>query len=274
MSAGSRNGSPPAARATRTAIAPSAAEADHISHGRERRSVVDAVGVVGRAPAGGAGRGTGARPSARRLAFVHHDPGSITRRGRVPGVPGVRLRHRYAPGVRSGRPPPGSLEAPVADRAAGGVARSRTDRGGASPSDRARRAAAAPVVLDEPNRRREFGELVADVPVEQAGDHEHRRPDPEAERVDLRWRDVVVEAAVIVPREEDGGVCPHRTFHDRVEHLRGPGLAQQKLYSGWSETSKRGVTHVTAGRRSSRMCRTHRPPGSRLRPPFRVPAHV
>ena len=31
---------------------------------------------------------------------------------------------------------------------------------------------------------------------------------------------------------------------------------QQKLYSGWSETSKRGVTHVTAGRQSSRMCRT------------------
>lgn len=50
---------------------------------------------------------------------------------------------------------------------------------------------------------------------------------------------------------------------------------QQKLYSGWSETSKRGVTHVTGGRRSSRMCRTrfvHRE--AVARPSLRVAPYV
>ena len=52
---------------------------------------------------------------------------------------------------------------------------------------------------------------------------------PEPEGVHLRRCHVVVEAAVVVPRHEDGRALPHRALHDRVDHLRGPVLPQAEV---------------------------------------------
>src|SRR4051794_21728023 len=91
----------------------------------------------------------------------------------------------------------------------------------------------APVVLDEAQDARELAELAADEPVLRvwADDHE-RDADPEPVAVHLWRRDVVVEAAVVVPREEDRRRVPLGRAHDRVDHLRRPVLAVAEVPFG------------------------------------------
>src|SRR5918996_4545509 len=75
----------------------------------------------------------------------------------------------------------------------------------------------SPVVLHEPQYARELAELVRHEAALRVGrDNEQRHADPEPEVVDLRWRDVVVEPAVVVPGDEDGGVLPVWALHDGV----------------------------------------------------------
>src|SRR5918994_7481860 len=84
----------------------------------------------------------------------------------------------------------------------------------------------SPVVLNEPENARELAELVGHVSAFRVRrDHEQRHADPKPEVVDLRWRDVVVEPAVVVPGDEDGRVLPVWALYDGVHDPRRPVLA-------------------------------------------------
>ena len=84
----------------------------------------------------------------------------------------------------------------------------------------------SPVVLDEAQDARELAELRVDgAGLRVRADREQRDPEPEPEVVDLRRRHVVVEAAVVVPRDEDRGVLPELAPHHRVHDLGRPVLA-------------------------------------------------
>ena len=83
-----------------------------------------------------------------------------------------------------------------------------------------------PVVLDEPDHAGELARLVADRAVDRVrAQHQQRHAEPEPHPVHVGRRDVIVEAAVVVPGHEDRRVLPHRRAHDRVDDLRGPVLA-------------------------------------------------
>ena len=78
--------------------------------------------------------------------------------------------------------------------------------------------AAQEVVLDELEIRVEAQRLVVDVAALRIrADHERRHAQPVALRVDGRRLHVVVEAAPVVPREEDRGRAPVLAPHDRVD---------------------------------------------------------
>ena len=65
-------------------------------------------------------------------------------------------------------------------------------------------------VLDELQVRVEGQHLAVDgAGLRPRADEDPRHPDPVAVLVDARRRDVVVEAAPVVPGEEDGRRCPH-----------------------------------------------------------------
>jgi hypothetical protein len=77
---------------------------------------------------------------------------------------------------------------------------------GASVGSRVDARAAEEVVLDELQVRIEAQRLVVDVPPPRVrADHEGRDPHAVAGDVDGRWGYVIVEAAPVVPREEDRG---------------------------------------------------------------------
>src|ERR687892_1263990 len=84
----------------------------------------------------------------------------------------------------------------------------------------------SPVVLHEPENARELAELVRhEAALRVRRDDEQRHADPEPEVVALGWRDVVVDPAVVVPGDEDGGVLPVWALHDGVHDPRRPVLA-------------------------------------------------
>src|SRR4051812_6237168 len=90
-----------------------------------------------------------------------------------------------------------------------------------------------PVVLDEPQDRGEVAQMIVDEALPGIRrDQQERNAEPEAEPVHLRRRNVIVEPAVVVPRDEDGGALPHRGVHDRVDHLRRPVLAVAEAVFG------------------------------------------
>ena len=77
--------------------------------------------------------------------------------------------------------------------------------------------AAEEVVFDELHVSVEAERLVVDVPVFGVRtDDDGGHPEPIAVHVDLRWRDVVVEATPVVPCEEDGRRVPVGALHHRV----------------------------------------------------------
>src|SRR5436305_15111225 len=60
-------------------------------------------------------------------------------------------------------------------------------------------------------------------------DHDPGDPQAVAVLIGTRWRDVVVEATPVIPREKDRGVLPGWTLHDRVDqpgHVGLPGADQ------------------------------------------------
>ena len=85
--------------------------------------------------------------------------------------------------------------------------------------------AQVPVVLDEAEHARELPLLVADLPIDRVrADHEEGNAEAEPHPVDVRRRNVIVEPAVVVPRDEDRRVLPHLRPHDRVDDLGAPVL--------------------------------------------------
>jgi hypothetical protein len=69
-------------------------------------------------------------------------------------------------------------------------------------------------------------DLVVDVALLCVGaDHECWDAEPVALAVDGGWFDVVVEAAPVVPAEEDRGRVPGAGAHDRVDQTGDVGLA-------------------------------------------------
>ena len=84
----------------------------------------------------------------------------------------------------------------------------------------------APVVLDESQHARELTFGMVDPPrLRVRGDHQHRHPEPVAERIDPPRGHVIVETSPLVPRDEDRRVLPHGAPHDRVDDASGPVLA-------------------------------------------------
>src|SRR5215212_6711334 len=82
------------------------------------------------------------------------------------------------------------------------------------------------VVLDELRVRVEAQDLVVDEATPSVGrDHDRGYPQPVAVPVDDRRRDVVVEAAPVVPGEEDRRRLPVGAAHDGVDQAGHPGLA-------------------------------------------------
>jgi hypothetical protein len=82
------------------------------------------------------------------------------------------------------------------------------------------------VVLDELHVGVEAERLVVDVALLRVGaDHQPRDAQPVAQGVDLGRLHAVVEAAPVVPGEEDRGAAPVRAAHDRVDQAGDVGLA-------------------------------------------------
>ena len=82
------------------------------------------------------------------------------------------------------------------------------------------------VVLDELGERVEAQLLVVDVAASRVrADHDSRDAKAVAVQVDHRRSDVVVEAAPVIPREEDRRAVPVRAAPDRVDQARDVGLA-------------------------------------------------
>jgi hypothetical protein len=85
----------------------------------------------------------------------------------------------------------------------------------------------APDRLDHLQHARELQRVARDVGLARPGrDQQHRHARAEPEQVDVRRRDVVVEAAEVVPRDHDRRAPPLRAAHDRVHDLDGPVLAR------------------------------------------------
>src|SRR5437762_2229755 len=73
-------------------------------------------------------------------------------------------------------------------------------------------------VFDEFDIRVEAQGLVVDVAALGVGaDHDGGYAQAVAVLVDARWDDVVVEAAPVVPRQEDGSRLPVGASHDRID---------------------------------------------------------
>src|SRR3954447_10378266 len=123
------------------------------------------------------------------------------------------------------------------------------------------------VVLDELEVRVERERLVVDVVVPRPrADQQAGHAEPIALAVDRRRRDVVVEAAPVVPRDPDRGRGPVRALHQRVDearHVRLPGCDQCRRVGapllrrrdpavssagGWSLPSGAGVMGGAAGK--------------------------
>ena len=82
------------------------------------------------------------------------------------------------------------------------------------------------VVLDELVERVEGQRLVIDVAVPGIrADNQHRDAQAVSVGVGRRRDDVVIEAAPVVPGEEDRGRAPVRALRDRVDQVRDVGLA-------------------------------------------------
>src|SRR5439155_10805228 len=115
--------------------------------------------------------------------------------------------------------------------------------------------AAEEVVLDELHVGVEAQGLVVDVTVFGVGtDNDGRNAQSVTVLVDTGWDDVVVEAAPVVPRQEDRGGTPFRALHDRVDqagHVRLAGADRRRRVlahvTGWDHPRHFGQRPVLRG---------------------------
>ena len=162
----------------------------------------------GRAPSG-RGRAAPRTPRKPARAAVDAGPGAGWT-GRIVGGRGVWLEVEVGGDVAEDRVVLADVGAGVGAAVGGGIEARAVDE----------------VVLDELRVGVEAEDLVVDVALLGVrADHDPGDAEAEAVAVDDRRHDVVVEAAPVIPGEEDRGAVPVGALHDRVDQAGDVGLA-------------------------------------------------